>query len=79
MERFLSMVEEKSQQDVYIDEVKLREFLSKVKIWDYVKISYNEYQNLSIADRSSILKNYYSDMCKNYVSGKLFFFVGDCF
>ena len=73
MERFLSMVEEKSQQDVYIDEAKLREFLSKVKIWDYVKISYNEYQNLSIAGRSSILKNYYSDMCKKYVSGNFFF------
>ena len=75
MERFLSMIEEQSQQDVHIDEAKLREFLSKVKIWDYVKISYSDYQNLSVADRSSILKNYYSDMCTKYGSSKLLFFV----
>ena len=76
MDRFLSMVEKQSEQEVHIDETKLREFLSKVKVWDYVKISYNDYQKLSVADRSSILKNYYHDMRKKFGSGEhLFFFL----
>ena len=32
-------------------------------------LSFNEYQRLPVADRSSILKNYYVDMLKKYCSG----------
>ena len=39
MERFLCLVEEPSRQDeVQIDEEELRQFLSKVKVWDYAMI-----------------------------------------
>ena len=75
MDRFRSMVEGQSEQEVHIDEAKLREFLSKVKVWDYVKISYNDYQKLSVADRSSIFKDYYHDMCRKFGSGKHLLFV----
>ena len=44
MECLLRMEEEPSQQDeVQIDEEKLRQFLTKVKVWDYAMISCNDY------------------------------------
>ena len=56
MERLLRMVEEPSQQDEYqIGEEKLRQLLTKVKVWDYAIISFDDYQRLSVDDRSTIL------------------------
>ena len=37
-------------------------FKTKVNIWDYAKISGDNFQKLSFNDRASILKNYYSDI-----------------
>ena len=74
MERFLSLVEEPSQQDeVQTDEEKLKQFLRKVKLWDYARISLSDYQKLSVNDRCSILKNYYFDMLKKYSGSGNFF------
>ena len=36
---------------------RLKFFVSKVKIWAYAQIRRQEYQNLSLEDRSSLLKS----------------------
>ena len=61
MEDFLEVVEEPTTTDVNIYAKKLNFFNTKLKIWDYSKISLSEYQNISVDDRSSILRNYYHD------------------
>ena len=76
MDRFLQMVEEPSQQDeVPIDEVKLKQFLTSVKVLEYAGLIFIDYQKLSVDDRSSILMNYYVDMLIRFSSGsgKIFF------
>ena len=40
MERFLQMVEKPSQLEVEIDEAKLKQFLTRVKVWEYAGISF---------------------------------------
>ena len=73
MDRLLSIVEE--QPSVDIDEGRLMQSLSPVKVWDFVKISQLEYQSLPASERFSILKYYYIKMCEKYGSGmKLFCF-----
>ena len=62
MEKLLNIVEEDSSSGE-IKKDRLRFFSSKVKVWDYAEITQNECQNLSIEDRSSLLKLYYNDMC----------------
>ena len=42
-----------------IDEVKLRNFISKVPMWDYAGIRKFEYENLSKDDKKSLLIKYY--------------------
>ena len=67
MEHFLSLVQEQPQQEVVqIDKEKLKQFLRKVKVWDYARLSFDDYQRLSVNDRPSILRNYYIDMVKKY-------------
>ena len=76
MDRFLQMVEELSQQnEVQIDEAKLKQFLTRVKVWEYAGVSFVDYQKLSVDDSSSILMNYYVDMLNRFSSGsgKMFF------
>ena len=51
------------------DDEKLKFFTTKVKTWDYAKISLSGYQRLSVDDRSSVLRNYYEDMSENYLVG----------
>lgn len=48
------------------DDEKLKFFTTKVKTRDYAKISLSGYQRLSVDDRSSVLRNYYQDVSKNY-------------
>ena len=73
MDRFLSIVEE--QPSVEIDEGRLRQFLSRVKVWDFVKILQLEYQSLPATARFSILKKIYN----KYGSGlQLFCFYCFC-
>ena len=67
MDRLLSIVEE--QPSVEIDGGRLRQFLSRVKVWDIVKILQLEYQSLPATERFSILKDYYKEMCNKYSSG----------
>ena len=73
----MEIVEKPSTVEVNIDAEKLKFFNAKLKVWDYAKISFSDYQKLSIENRFSILKNYYHDICKNYSvgSGKIFCFI----
>ena len=54
---------------VEIDEAKLKYFIDRVKVWDYACLSLQDYQRLSVENRSSILKNYYLEMCSKYSNG----------
>ena len=78
MEDFLKIVEEPShqqQQQVDINAARLKFFNTKVKIWDFVGLSFSDYQKLSVEDRSSILKSYYAEMCKRFFQQvQVFFF-----
>ena len=58
MEEFLKIVEEPLSTEVATDYDRLEFFNSKLKVWDYVKISAADYQKLSFDYRSSILKKY---------------------
>ena len=69
MDRYLSIVQE--QPLVETDEGRLRQFLSRIKVRDFVKISQLEYQ--SATERFSILNDYYKNTCDKYGSGKRFF------
>ena len=77
MEKSLSIVEK--QPSIEIIEGRLRHFLSYGKVWDFIKISPQEYQSLPATERYSILKDYYAQMCKKYGSDiKLFCFYCFC-
>ena len=54
MENLLKIVEEPFSAVIEIDS---QFFITQVKIWDYASLSLNDYQKLSVEDRSSILKN----------------------
>ena len=70
MENFLIMVEQPApSQEVEIDGERLQFFNTKLKIWDYAKISSSDYQKLSFENKSSILKSYYVDMSAKYSFG----------
>ena len=71
MDRYLSIVQE--QPSVEIDEGRLRQFLSRIKGRDFVKISQLEYQLLPAIELFSILNDYYKNMCDKYGSGIRFF------
>ena len=55
--------------EVSIDAARLKFFNSKVKIWEYAKISANDFQKLSFQNRSLILKNYHFNMSTKYSMG----------
>ena len=79
MEQFLRIVEEPSSSastEVSIDADRLKFFNSKMKTWDYAKISADDFHKLSSDYRSSILKNYYLDLSAKYSfgAGKMFVF-----
>ena len=78
MEEFLRIVEEptSTSTEVEIDPEKLNFFTSKLKIWDYIKISALEFQNLSFEDKCKILTNYYTEMSSKCFlnTGKHFFY-----
>ena len=62
MERYLSIVEEDTK--LVIDEVKLTEFLAQTKVWEYAKITKQDYKDMSAVDRFALLQDYYSYMDK---------------
>ena len=78
MDKLLQIAEPTTQPDaVEIDHEKLKFFNSKLKIWDFAKISSSELQSLSFDEKSSLLKKYYIEMLAKYTEGKgkLFFVV----
>ena len=76
MEKFLQIVEPTAKPDeVEMDSEKSKFFNSKLKVWDFAKISSSEFQNLSFDDKSNLLKKYYVEILAKYSesNGKLFF------
>ena len=55
MENLLKAVEKASFVDIQINAEKLKFFTTKVKIWDYLNVSLNNNQKLSVEDCSLIL------------------------
>ena len=66
MDRYLSTVEEHS--NVAINEVKLKQFLAQTKVWEYARITEQDYKDMSAVDRFVLLQDYYSYM--NKVTGQ---------
>ena len=56
MEKLLSIVEE--QPSVVIDESRLRKLLSHTKVWEFIKISEQDYKYLPATNRYSVLQDY---------------------
>ena len=70
MEEFLNLVEEKSspQQEASIDSNMFKFFTSKLKIWNYACLNFDDYKKLFVKDCSSLLKSYYVDMASLEIS-----------
>ena len=49
-----------------------------MKIWEYARLNYEDYQKLSVEDRSSMLKSYYVDMFTCLVTVQVHGFVFCC-
>ena len=74
MDKYLKLVEDSSSAEE-TDELKLKQFLSKVAIWDFAEISKRKYKNLSKNKQSSLLKRYYDEMVIRFgQKGKFLFF-----
>ena len=72
MDKFLQAVEEPSSSSVEINKDRIKFFSLEINIWNYANISQAEYKNLSVEDRSSILKKYISDLSLRFPeSGKI--------
>ena len=67
MEKYLSIVEEHTNA-VKIDEVKLRQFLAQTNVWEYARITEQDYLRISPNDRFTLLEDYYAHM--NRVAGQ---------
>ena len=74
MDRYLPIVQEHT--NLAIDEVKLKQFIAQTKVWEYAKITEQDYKEMSAVDRFALLKDYYSYMNK-FTSQGIDFFV--CF
>ena len=57
MEKYLSIVEEHSDQD--INKKKLKQFLAETKVWEYARMSEQHYKDMSVFDCFELLKDYY--------------------
>ena len=79
MEEFSRIDKEPSSfsAEITIDADRIKFFNTKVKIWEYTKISTSGFQKLSFDERASILKNYYSDISVKYSVGAGILFI--CF
>ena len=56
MEKYLSIVEEHFDQD--IDDKKLKQFLAQTKVWEYARMTEQDYKDMSVVDRFELLKGY---------------------
>ena len=68
MEKYLSIVEEHANVGD-IDKIKLKQFLAQTKVWEYARITEQDYKNMSDIDRFALLQDYYSYM--NKVKGQI--------
>ena len=73
MDRYL-VIYNRYLASVAIDEVKLKQFLSQTKIWDYARISEQDYQEMTATDQFALLQDYYIYVSKNMGAG-IFVFV----
>ena len=62
MERYLSIVEEHT--NLNIGKVKLKQFLAHTKVWEYARITEQDYKEMSVVDCFVLLQDYYSYMNK---------------
>ena len=68
MEKLLAIIAPTSQADeVEMNPEKLKFFNSKLKVWDFAKISPSDFQSLSFDDKSLLLNNSYEEMSSKYI------------
>ena len=71
MEKLLAIIKPTAQPDeVEMDPDKVKFFNSKLKVWDFAKISPSEFRSLSSDDKLLLLKNYYVEMSCKYTEGR---------
>ena len=73
MDRYLSIVEEHT--NLAIDKVKHKQFLAQTKVWEYARITEQDYKDISADDSFALLQDYYSYINKVTNQGTAFFFV----
>ena len=73
MEKLLKIVEKPSSAELAVDTDRLKILNSKLKVWDYAKISVGEFQKLLFDDRSNILKKFYMSAKYSVGAGKISF------
>ena len=61
MDKYLELVEYYSSAEK-IDELKLKQYFSKVAIWNFAQIFKQKYKNLSKDEQSLLLKRYYVEI-----------------
>ena len=72
MEKLLAIIAPTAQaDDVEMDPEKLKFFNSKLKVWDFAKISPSDFQSLSFDDKSLLLKSYYAEMSSKCIGLKV--------
>ena len=71
MDRFLSIVEESSQQ-TEINEEKLEYFISKVEIWHSFGMLQQNFVPLSQEEKTTMLRKYYHDLESRKSAGRIF-------
>ena len=75
MDRYPSLLE-KPQQEVIMEEKKLKYFISKVSVRDYFSISEQAYKSSSVDEKTSMLNRYYRELYQKYYgSGNFYLFV----
>ena len=67
MEKYLS-IEDEHANLVKLDEAKLRQFLADTKVWEYARITEQEYLQMSHSNHFALLEAYYTHM--NKVTGQ---------
>ena len=69
----MRIVEQDSAAEDQIDEDRLKFCISKVKFWDYLRISQQKLSSIILEERTSLLKIYYRDLdAKFQVSDKIY-------
>ena len=69
MEEFLRVIQEpvSTSTEAEMDPENLKIFTSKLKIWDYTKVSAREFQNRFFENKSKIFREYSAEMSTKYL------------